>query len=290
MSTLLDTYTIPFHSWSDGNIQYKGAKVSLKAYYTEEKAFIDAEVYCDAYITSKVGDDVEYTISSGVVQGIVTGDYSGSVSSKTKVLSWKNKRSDSLYNIKRIAKIERTNFPQTITITLDGTTTSGESGSPVICEFTIPPKDSVVKGDSVYGFKSDKSLAEILTNAGKFVTVQGTTNISLGQVKAVDVTLAQCQEWFGTTDTSKIHVIATDMYRTCQVISGQQIKSWSNSYYRNTDEGYDNLEYTIPYIDFYDLDDYPWPEDRIAVIFLYNHNQIDIHEQVTYRIFAFVDD
>lgn len=148
--------------------------------------------------------------------------------------------------------------------------------------------------ERVFGIKSDKSLVETITKAqlaggGRFVTVQGQTNISLGQVKEVDVTLAQCQEWFGTTDTSKIHVVATDMYRVCsEKVSGYYIKSWSNAYYLNTDAG--NVTYTIPYIDFYDINDYPWPEDRIASIFLYNHNQIDIHEQVTYRIFAFVED
>lgn len=153
--------------------------------------------------------------------------------------------------------------------------------------------------ERVFGIKSDKSLAEtyskdeikhILAGGGKFVSYTNTATLTKNQITTVEMSLEQCQQIFGTTNASKIHVIATDMYRTCQVISGQQIKSWSNSYYRNTDEGYDNLEYTIPYIDFYDLDDYPWPEDRIASIFLYNHNQVDNTESVTYRIFAFVED
>ena len=123
---------------------------------------------------------------------------------------------------------------------------------------------------------------------GRIVVYRGTEVLAQGVHKRVDFTPAQVLSIFGTKDASKIHIVSTSMYRTAFTNgSGQSFKSWSNAYYKNNDYG--GLTYTIPYIDLY-------PEGQGETegiqmeMFLYNYNQVDIRETVTYRIVAYVED
>lgn len=123
---------------------------------------------------------------------------------------------------------------------------------------------------------------------GRFVKYSAQATLTKNQVTEVTLTEALVQTIFGTTDTSKIHILATDMYGVVGTPEqGHAIKAWAQSFYNNTSAG---VTYTIPHVDLFDINEYPWVEDRLGRVFLYNVNQQDATETVTWRLFAFVED
>ena len=136
------------------------------------------------------------------------------------------------------------------------------------------------------GIEDANDIAQQL--GGRFVKYSAQAVLTQNQVTEVALTEALVQTIFGTTDTSKIHILATDMYRVVGAPEqGHTIKAWCNSYFNNTSAG---VTYVIPQVELFDIHEYPWVEQRLGRVFLNNINQQDATETVTWRLFAFVED